>query len=202
MDDPGLNDGQQDGNDPEKQDHPSFEIPVETTIVLRFEESRYGQYGSRETAYQQNDIMIAEKARLVRVMCGEKTPLVFQEFIDEPGPSFNRFIPIPGGCDQESYCQEYQRMPPGEIKFETVVNKINTEGKQENHQGHLAFCQYSQPHPNARPDDIIQLTFVDPRLIKIVSFPVIEDEIIKRKKGKKVEPGVDDPRLEIHIGKE
>jgi hypothetical protein len=106
MDDPGLNDGKQDRDNPEKQDHPFFEVAVITAVVFRFKERRYRQYGSRETAYEENDIMIPEKTGLVGIMRRKKTPLVFQELIDEPGSSFDGLITIPGEGDEKSYDEE------------------------------------------------------------------------------------------------
>src|SRR5258706_9823746 len=97
MDDPGLNDGEQNGDHPEQDEHPFLKVLIVAAAIIRLKERRDGQDRSRETSYEQHEIMITPKARLVSIMGGKKAILIFQEFIDKPGASFKGLIPIPGG---------------------------------------------------------------------------------------------------------
>ena len=108
MDDPALDDGEKHGHHPEQDHHPAFEVAVIAAIVFRPEESGDGQNGGGKTADQQHDIMIAEKAGLVSIMRSEEPPLIFQEFVNEPGTAFHGLIPIPGKGHQKGNAEKKQ----------------------------------------------------------------------------------------------
>ena len=93
-------------------------------------------------------------------------------------------------------------MSPAEIKFKPVIYQVDTQAQKEDHQGYLPFHEDGQTHKDTRPQDIIQLAFLYSGMIEAIPFPMIEDKIIDGQKGKEVEPGVDDARLEIHIREE
>src|SRR5579863_1805547 len=132
-------------------------------------------------------------------MRGKQPPLIFQEFVDEPGPALDCLIPVPGSGYQQGNQQKQPRVPPTKEKPEPVVDIIDSQRQQEDHQGDLPLGQDRETHEDPGQYDIINFGPVDPRLIIAIPFPMIKDKKIKREKSKQIEPGVDDPGFEIHI---
>src|SRR6185437_5706156 len=199
--DPRLNDREQHRHHPEKQHHPLLEIAVEPAVVFGAKEGGDHEDRGREASHQQDDVMISEKAFLVGVVRAEQAPLIFQELVDEPGTPFDRLVSIPGERHDEGSDHEKQGMPPAEIDFEAVIEEVYSQRQQEHHKRYLALGQHGKTHEDARPGDVIQLGFVDTGFVELVPFPMIEDEIIQRKKGEQVEPGSMIPDLKYMLGK-
>ena len=84
--------------------------------------------------------MISKKALLPRVMRTKKAILVFKKLGDKPWAMLYRFIPVPGHSDQRRNYEKQNGVVPFEKKPEVVINKINSQNEQKNHQCYLAFC--------------------------------------------------------------
>ena len=193
MNDPALYDGKEYGHYPEKNDHPILEIAIIPAVVFGPEKGRYCQDGCRETANEQDDVVVAEETGLVGVMGAKKPPLIFEEFVDKPGATFYGLVAIPGGSHQKCDNEEEQGIAPVKIELKAIVDEVGTKTKQEDHQGYLPLHEHGEPHKNTGPDDVIELAVPQTLLVEFISLPMVENKIIEGEKGKEVEPGVDDP---------